>query len=661
MGNFIESFPYVLNAIVEVSEIMINSTHIPDANNNYNCGPSYNTFRYLEYIMMSVSVIIVIIFSLLAKRVSFKPNVCHGRPGLSVPMDMLNSHDQLVEYTLAFLSLSEDIYQATFGLKADYSAFEPIAQFFLKLVVIIGISVMSYPIFAAIHSRNLIGYIIASLAWGLYIACGLVTTVSVIECLSGTELIPFLFISLTSTGIDITLFIIFLWRIIKILMKSEKQIFEESRPLITRDENVHFRYVKELLNMKERDEVENVSSKKICFGRVDYGKVKSNMQKRVYLRIRGFRIPPRLVIGLFVGLYFAFRIFMDQIMDLTPSTWNMIGLINRKFHTTQTNLKTAFEVASGNYSNYSVTQIANSYRYLTLFYTNLLIWCFIVAVIIGLVNSIIQSYLIFRNYRLQFRRIAKRGFSSIIPLRCAPPASSLVSGFVRYSGYQAAYILWGIIVVIGVVFFLLFFLIGITLLPFIYLKDSWARTVFYRYEPVIIASFVLNLIQNLIVKYVFVKEHGNLMEVNNQRAFMIYTHCSFFLNAMMGVFNSIKRIIVWIFSGVFCFCRIDFCALPTYLQNCDSGYMTFIGFLYTEQYHHNPIAKCFVDLLIHPKVDTSKLENYSINDSRVEQFMSSDEGKYRKKWHLAFTLVNNPRLQLERKWKTAEIVEEFES
>ncbi|KAE8617084.1 hypothetical protein XENTR_v10008977 [Xenopus tropicalis] len=127
-----------------------------------------------------------------------------------------------------------------------------------------------------------------------------------------------------------------------------------------------------------------------------------------------------------------------------------------------------------------------------------------------------------------------------------------------------------------------------------------------------------------------------------RRAFQNFSYFFMFYSAILGFGACLIRILLNVFLGSWLLARIDRPLFPRGYEGADIGYSTWIGMLLVDFHHTNPVALSFCHLLLHD-LSTSKKQT-------SPDVLHECKKKHRRtKWHLAYTLINNPVLILSRK------------
>ncbi|ROI15953.1 Stimulated by retinoic acid gene 6 protein-like [Anabarilius grahami] len=140
------------------------------------------------------------------------------------------------------------------------------------------------------------------------------------------------------------------------------------------------------------------------------------------------------------------------------------------------------------------------------------------------------------------------------------------------------------------------------------------------------------------------------LAINNRKAFHCFNYFFFFYNVIMGLSNCILRLLSSCIVGTWLVSRIDRTIMQRGYESMDPGYSTWIGMIFADHYHSNPVMVSFCHLLLGRTLEkrgpaVSSYSTFSNNTGR------SVGGRVRVRWLLLYTLLRNPALILLRKRK----------
>ncbi|XP_006748703.2 stimulated by retinoic acid gene 6 protein-like [Leptonychotes weddellii] len=266
------------------------------------------------------------------------------------------------------------------------------------------------------------------------------------------------------------------------------------------------------------------------------------------------------------------------------------------------------------------------------------------------------SYLfhILACYRKHMKRLWA-GNKHFLPLKFHNPSSAeSVVAIARYSGWQIAYILWGYLI-IHVVQSLCGMLIMYSLvLPVIHNQGL---------EMLLglgIGTLTLSIVLGLMILQVWIAatfflqpkmsaaDRQKPLALNNRKVFHNFNYFLFFYNVLLGLGACLSRLLISCILGTWLIARIDRTIMQNGYEGADMGFSAWIGMLYVDHYHTNPVLVSFCNILItgHRERRLQRAIKYWYLNQSAGSRIST---RSRTRWFLLHTLVNNPRLVMLRK------------
>ncbi|XP_065735990.1 LOW QUALITY PROTEIN: stimulated by retinoic acid gene 6 protein-like [Phocoena phocoena] len=234
------------------------------------------------------------------------------------------------------------------------------------------------------------------------------------------------------------------------------------------------------------------------------------------------------------------------------------------------------------------------------------------------------SYLfhILACYRKQMKRLWA-GDKHFLPLKFHNPSSSeSVVAIARYSGWQIAYILWGYLIIHVMQSLCGLVIMYSLVLPVIHnqawrCSKDWASGCkcwvgflslprAWELSLLLTISIVLGLmvLQVWIAASFFLQpkmgtaDKQKPLALNNRRAFHNFNYFLFFYNVLLGLGACLSRLLISCILGTWLIARIDRTILQSGCERADMGFRAWIGMLYVDHYHANPVLISFCHILI---------------------------------------------------------------
>ncbi|XP_064147776.1 LOW QUALITY PROTEIN: stimulated by retinoic acid gene 6 protein-like [Loxodonta africana] len=140
------------------------------------------------------------------------------------------------------------------------------------------------------------------------------------------------------------------------------------------------------------------------------------------------------------------------------------------------------------------------------------------------------------------------------------------------------------------------------------------------------------------------------LALNNRKAFHNFNYFLFFYNVLLGLGACLFRLLISCVLGTWLIARIDRTIMQNGYERADMGFRAWIGMLYVDHYHTNPVLVSFCHILMTGHRER-KLQQ-AIKYWRLSQSTGPRvSARSRTRWLLLQTLINNPSLIMFRKPK----------
>ncbi|KAL1776833.1 stimulated by retinoic acid protein 6 protein-like [Sigmodon hispidus] len=276
------------------------------------------------------------------------------------------------------------------------------------------------------------------------------------------------------------------------------------------------------------------------------------------------------------------------------------------------------------------------------------------------------SYLfhILACYRKHMKRLWA-GDKGFLPQKFHSPSSAAsVVAIARYSGWQIAYILWGYLIIHVVQSLCGIMLMYSLVLPI--LHNQGLEMLRGLSLGVLTVSVVVGLmiLQVWIAGRFFLQpklgaaDKQKPLALHHRRAFHNFNYFLFFYNVLLGLGACLSRLLISCLLGTWLIARIDRTIMQSGYEDADMGFSAWVGMLFVDHYHTNPVLVSFCHILItsHRDRKLQKTVKYLyLNQSAGPRFSA----RARMRWLLLQTLINNPRLIMLRKSKSGHGSREF--
>ncbi|KAM9363644.1 STRA6-like [Symphorus nematophorus] len=268
-------------------------------------------------------------------------------------------------------------------------------------------------------------------------------------------------------------------------------------------------------------------------------------------------------------------------------------------------------------------------------------------------NSVAYTFHVLVCYRKHMKRLWK-GQKGFLPEKFHNPSAAVsVASITRYSGWQIAFTLWGYLIVHFVHFMFALVFVYLLIVP---IQHGRALIMLSNLGIIILTIglvIALVILQITLVQIFFLQDKMSPTDkhkplaLNNRKAFHCFNYFFFFYNVVMGISNCILRLLCSIVAGTWLVSRIDRTIMQRGYEAMDAGYSTWVGMIFADHYHNNPVMVCFCQLLVSNTLEKHTASAYSTFSNTPSE--SPVNSRARTRWMLFYTLLRNPHLILLRK------------
>uniref|UniRef100_A0A670Y5Y2 Stimulated by retinoic acid gene 6 protein-like n=1 Tax=Pseudonaja textilis TaxID=8673 RepID=A0A670Y5Y2_PSETE len=285
------------------------------------------------------------------------------------------------------------------------------------------------------------------------------------------------------------------------------------------------------------------------------------------------------------------------------------------------------------------------------------VWIFTVGS--ASLTSVSYVFHILACYRKHIKRL-RAGQKEFLPKLFSKVSSSQsVVTIARYSGWQIAYLVWGYLVI-----HIMQCLFGVMLIYGLVLPVKHGQGIEMAKSLgtgiltiAIVIGFIVFQITTagrfFLQPKIFQDDKEKPLALDNRKVFHNFNYFLFFSNVMLGLSACLFRLMCSVVLGAWLIARIDRTIMPKGYEAADMGYKTWIGMLFMDHYHTNPILLCFGHHLAAKCIENQQQRNsYSchIDQSTGKPYFRVSK-KARTRWLLLYTLLKNPCLSAHRKPK----------
>lgn len=379
-------------------------------------------------------------------------------------------------------------------------------------------------------------------------------------------------------------------------------------------------------NSEELMHVHQIQHVKRLLSRTAYSRPLSWFQRHVYDWDPHFKFPNRVIGTAIISLFALYTLIVTD-----------IGLF---FPFLQNTLKNASD-----FDDDDVIDLNSIGIFKNLF--DVATKCWQVTTVLAILNSVAYICHVLVCYRKHMKRLW-RGQKDFLPERYRNLSSAVsVASIAKYCGWQIAFTLWGYVIVHIVQFLGAMLFSYLLVLPIKHghgmelLSNLWTLTVTFG------LIFGLFKLQEVLVNFLFLQDKLSSTDtqkplaLNNRKAFHCFSYFFFFYNVVMGITGCCIRILSSFVVGTWLVSRIDRTIMPKGYEGIDRGYRTWVGMIFADHYHNNPVMVCFCQLLLSHTQESQHGSHYSILNNVSFDSLNC---RVRKRWRLFYTLLKNPHL-----------------
>uniref|UniRef100_A0A7N9C6X5 Stimulated by retinoic acid gene 6 protein-like n=1 Tax=Macaca fascicularis TaxID=9541 RepID=A0A7N9C6X5_MACFA len=207
-------------------------------------------------------------------------------------------------------------------------------------------------------------------------------------------------------------------------------------------------------------------------------------------------------------------------------------------------------------------------------------------------------------YRKHIKRLWA-GDKLFLPLKFHNPASSAsVVAIARYSGWQIAYVLWGYLIIHVVQSLCGMAIMYGLVLPIVHNQGL------EMLQGLGIGILTISIVVGLMILQMWIAASFFLqpklgtadkqkpLALNNRKAFHNFNYFLFFYNVLLGLGACLSRLLISCLLGTWLIARIDRTIMQNGYEGADMGFSAWIGMLYVDHYHTNPVLVSFCHILI---------------------------------------------------------------
>ncbi|XP_072260551.1 stimulated by retinoic acid gene 6 protein-like [Pyxicephalus adspersus] len=595
---------------------------------NGTCKSLVDMDLFLHYSLIP-SVLIILALSFLERRKNKtrfddKIQLLDRRFGFVIPLDLIGTFKNRWTFGFAFGAIANRV-MSLFSEEYLPPGVPSWAKALGLLAGAIEVGLSYYPIFACLTTDN---KIIGSVTGFLYtLTWFIVTMIDIVSCPHGETVGQYEKVIFNWPALLCLIFL--MGRFVHIFVKSIRILLGAD----IRDEEKCF------LQIHQAEHIKRLFRKPVQVQ-------KTWFEKKIYTWDPCFKFPSRMI-GTTVLSLFCLYIFVT----IEYSTYSFIVTLLRS-------LELQMEAMAPDVSWDAYNTTIASFKE---FSSNLEgVWFFTTFLSCAITVSYIFHILV--CYRKHMKRlwVGEKGF---LPIKFHNPSpTESVAAIARYTGWQVAYVLWGYLILHTVQ---CMFGMGFVYAFVVPIKSGQALKFLKGFGITILTILFVILLMILQVvlagqfflqKKITPEDKQKPLALNNRKAFHNFNYFFFFYNVILGLSACLFRLLCSLILGSWLIARIDRTILQRGYESADMGYKTWIGMIFVDHYHTNPVLVGFCNILLTTRAEKrlnllSTYHNFN-NSSRPHTSV-----KAKTRWLLFYTLLKNPRLIIYRKRKETDDAE----
>lgn len=600
---------------------------------NGTCAGLVDMELFLHYSLIP-SLFIILVLSFLQRREHCKQRddtsyLLGNHFGIIIPLDFVGTFRNRWSYGIAFGATANKV-MFLFSEGSQLLQIPQWARAFVLLVGGIEVGLSHFPFFACLSSEfRLVSSILGFLYSLIWFA---VTVLHITQCPHGQflgryETVMFYWPSLLCLTFLLGRFLYMLVKSLRAYLGWELQA--EEKPFLEIHQAEH---VKQLLRKPPLQE-----------------KKKSWFQSRIYEWDPCFQFPSRMIgttvlasicLYLFIVIEFCVFVYVRDALDVFEGELeSYVASVNQTGTLTPVILqvKELMNISKG-------------------------VW--VATILPASLTCVSYLFHILACYRKHMKRLWA-GNKHFLPLKFHNPSSSgSVAAIARYSGWQIAYILWGYLVIHVVQSLCGMVIMYSLVLPIIH------NQALEMLRGLGVGILTLSIVLGLMILQVWIAgsfflqpkmgpaDKQKPLALNNRKVFHNFNYFLFFYNVLLGLGACLSRLLISCILGTWLIARIDRTIMQNGYEGADMGFRAWVGMLYVDHYHTNPVLVSFCHLLL-----TGLRERQRQRAVRYGHLYQPagprTSARPRTRWRLLQTLTHNPRLVMLRKPKPGPGAQEF--
>ena len=236
----------------------------------------------------------------------------------------------------------------------------------------------------------------------------------------------------------------------------------------------------------------------------------------------------------------------------------------------------------------------------------------------------------------------------------------------NYAGYAVTYTCWGYMFIFGLFALVSSHLATLTLVDVTTTNGSGGGgasmalvAIVALALPVLVSVLLVKMLSrcvcSLVAKYCFVQRRSRVLALKNLNAYSLFIYFKFFYDCFAGMAFCVVRILAALLMAVLYLPRLDSSFMGRAggagLESMDHAFMSYVGFLYWEAAHTNPVAIAFCQKLLKSlnnnhqhRRDHHRRRRLPAQTDKTALVAKQRSTRARNRWFLVCLLSKNPSL-----------------
>ncbi|KAM8876181.1 receptor for retinol uptake stra6-like [Synchiropus picturatus] len=491
---------------------------------------------------------------------------------------------------------------------------------FMKIIAIFYYPVLYYPLVACSTLQHKAGYVFGSLLSFTHFA---VLLWQKFDCPKTPEIHKFYLLLASLPQLVCLAFICVQYGLLFIKGSNNEEDLDSS---------YYSSYVKSLLKKKPSTSSSSTPGKKSLAERIlDVPK------SYIYLPEKAFRFPLKLAVSSMVAFMAIYHTALLLVVTVVPT----LHIVRAGIDENIAFLLLGFGIVLSE-DRMEVVRIVT-------FYTWLLEVCYLCAMTLSCVISLVMLMRSLVLHRTNLRGLYKGDVYSLYnSQKTIRPSKSGVVCWLGLTGYQAAIVSLALVIQTVVFFICFLFLVFLIIIPVFHGRNLFVFEILGKAWPGWVTLILVTGLQHVAAKFLFVRKEAGTRDLHNRESLFLLTYLLFLINTVIGLIVGIWRMVITALYNIIHLGRMDISLLHRTAEPYDPAYHYYTSFLKLEVSQSHPVMKAFCGLLLDMMVEGGRVgqkirdAEEGIQENKPNKAASSR--RIRSRWHLVYTLVNNPSL-----------------